>query len=68
MRRGVEISPAAAREWGDNDANRTVRSKLNSDIEALERIYQQRVPARRTSSPTTTAMRPPICSRSGSPP
>ncbi|MGY8638317.1 PAS-domain containing protein [Bradyrhizobium sp. 14AA] len=42
VRRGVEISPAAAREWGDNDANRTVRSKLNSDIEALERIYQQR--------------------------
>ncbi|MEZ2141523.1 PAS-domain containing protein [Bradyrhizobium sp. DN5] len=42
VRRGVEISPAAAREWGDNDANRTVRSKLNSDIEALEHIYQQR--------------------------
>ncbi|MDQ8731339.1 PAS-domain containing protein [Bradyrhizobium daqingense] len=42
VRRGVEISSAAAREWGDNDANRSVRSKLNSDIEALERIYQQR--------------------------
>ncbi|WP_028137245.1 PAS-domain containing protein [Bradyrhizobium japonicum] len=42
VRRGVEISPAAAREWGDNDANRTVRRKLNSDIEALERIYEQR--------------------------
>lgn len=42
VRRGVEISPAAAREWGDNDANRTVRSKLNSDIEALERIYEER--------------------------
>jgi len=42
VRRGVEISSAAAREWGDNDANRTVRSKLNSDIEALERIYHQR--------------------------
>ena len=42
VRRGVEISPAAAREWGDNDANRTVRRKLTSDIEALERIYQQR--------------------------
>ncbi|WP_245266639.1 PAS-domain containing protein [Bradyrhizobium sp. WSM1743] len=41
-RRGVEISSAAAREWGDNDANRAMRSKLNSDIEALERIYQQR--------------------------
>ncbi|MBR0987805.1 PAS-domain containing protein [Bradyrhizobium liaoningense] len=42
VRRGLEISPAAAREWGDNDANRTVRNKLNSDIEVLERIYQQR--------------------------
>lgn len=42
VRRGVEISPAAAREWGDNNANRKVRSKLNSDIEALERIYHQR--------------------------
>lgn len=41
-RRGVEIGSAAAREWGDNEANRTVRSRLNSDIEALEHIYQQR--------------------------
>lgn len=41
-RRGVEISSAAAREWGDNDVNRTVRNKLNSDIEALERIYRER--------------------------
>ncbi|MDN5005820.1 PAS-domain containing protein [Bradyrhizobium sp. GCM10027634] len=42
VRRGLEISPAAAREWGDNDANRTLRSKLNSDLEALERIYGER--------------------------
>ncbi|MBR0952823.1 PAS-domain containing protein [Bradyrhizobium canariense] len=42
VRRGLEISPAAAREWGDNDANRTLRSKLNLDLEALERIYGQR--------------------------
>lgn len=41
-RRGLEISPAAAREWGDNDANRTLRNKLNVDLEALERIYRQR--------------------------
>src|SRR5580704_19009974 len=26
VRRGVEVSPAAGREWGDNDANREVRS------------------------------------------
>ncbi|WP_271670878.1 PAS-domain containing protein [Bradyrhizobium sp. CCBAU 51627] len=42
VRRGLEISPAAAREWGDNDANRTLRKKLNSDLEALERIYGER--------------------------
>jgi PAS domain S-box-containing protein len=42
VRRGADISPAAAREWGDNDANRTLRNKLNSDLEALERIYGQR--------------------------
>jgi PAS domain S-box-containing protein len=42
VRRGVEISPAAGREWGDNDANRTLRNKLNVDLEQLERIYRQR--------------------------
>lgn len=42
VRRGLEISPAAAREWGDNDANRTLRNKLNGDLETLERIYAQR--------------------------
>jgi PAS domain S-box-containing protein len=42
VRRGLAISPAAAREWGDNDANRTLRNKLNLDLEALERIYGQR--------------------------
>lgn len=42
VRRGLEISPAAAREWGDNDANRTLRNRLNSDLETLERIYRQR--------------------------
>ena len=42
VRRGLEISPAAAREWGDSNANRTLRRKLNSDVEALERIYGER--------------------------
>ncbi len=42
VRRGVEIGPAAGREWGDNDANRSVRSALNKDLEALARLYQQR--------------------------
>ena len=42
VRRGLEISPAAARELGDNDANRTLRNKLNNDLEVLERIYRER--------------------------
>jgi methyl-accepting chemotaxis protein len=42
VRRGVEISPAAGREWGDNDANREVRSALNKDLDALSRVYAER--------------------------
>ena len=32
-RLGTEVSPAAGREWGDNDANRSVRKALNKDLE-----------------------------------
>jgi methyl-accepting chemotaxis protein len=42
VRRGVEIGAAAGREWGDNDANRTVRSALNKDLEALSKVYAER--------------------------
>src|SRR6202012_108545 len=42
VRRGVEINPAAGREWGDNDANREVRSALNKDLEALSKVYADR--------------------------
>jgi methyl-accepting chemotaxis protein len=42
VRRAVEVSPAAGREWGDNDANREVRSALNKDLEALSSIYAER--------------------------
>src|SRR3984957_7275252 len=42
VRRAVEVSPAAGREWGDNEANRTVRTALNNDLEALARIYATR--------------------------
>jgi methyl-accepting chemotaxis protein len=42
VRRANEISPAAGREWGDNDANRSVRSALNKDLEALSKVYTQR--------------------------
>src|SRR5215471_9605964 len=42
VRRANEISPAAGREWGDNDANRSVRSALNKDLEALSKVYAER--------------------------
>src|SRR6201987_158826 len=42
VRRASEISPAAGREWGDNDANRSVRSALNKDLEALSKVYAER--------------------------
>jgi methyl-accepting chemotaxis protein len=42
VRRATEINPAAGREWGDNDANRSVRSALNKDLEALSRVYSER--------------------------
>jgi len=42
VRRGIEIGPAAGREWGDNDANRSVRMALNKDLEALAGVYSER--------------------------
>jgi methyl-accepting chemotaxis protein len=42
VRRGLEIGAAAGREWGDNDANRAVRSALNKDLEALSKVYAER--------------------------
>jgi methyl-accepting chemotaxis protein len=42
VRRAVEINAAAGREWGDNDANRAVRSALNKDLEALSKVYAGR--------------------------
>jgi methyl-accepting chemotaxis protein len=42
VRRGIEVSPAAGREWGDNDANREVRIALNKDLETLSRVYAER--------------------------
>ena len=42
VRRANEISPAAGREWGDNDANRSVRSALNKDLETLSKVYVER--------------------------
>ncbi|MFZ3361664.1 MAG: methyl-accepting chemotaxis protein [Xanthobacteraceae bacterium] len=42
VRRGTEISPASGREWGDNDANRTVRTALNNDLGRLAKVYADR--------------------------
>jgi methyl-accepting chemotaxis protein len=42
VRRANEISPAAGREWGDNDASRSVRTALNKDLEALSKVYRER--------------------------
>ncbi|MFX8565910.1 hypothetical protein ABTL91_20465, partial [Acinetobacter baumannii] len=52
VRRGIEIGPAAGREWGDNDANRAVRSALNKDLEALAKVYTGR--AREIAQQTET--------------
>ena len=52
VRRGVEINAAAGREWGDNDANREVRSSLNKDLETLSKVYAER--SRRLAQQTDT--------------
>lgn len=41
IRLAREVSTAAARTFGDNDANRTVRSGLNKQLEELARAYEQ---------------------------
>jgi methyl-accepting chemotaxis protein len=38
-RLGVEVGQAAGREWGDNNANRTVRIALNEDLNRLGVLY-----------------------------
>jgi len=53
-RLGTEVSPAAARDWGDNDANRSVRKALNSDLEKLTELYEKR--ATRVYGEMTTAI------------
>src|SRR5262249_31772819 len=42
VRLGTEVSPAKGREWGDNDANRSVRTALNKDLEGLAAVYDGR--------------------------
>jgi methyl-accepting chemotaxis protein len=55
VRRAVEINPAAGREWGDNEANRSVRSALNKDLEALSKVYAER--ATRVAEDSETSRR-----------
>jgi methyl-accepting chemotaxis protein len=42
VRRAVEVSHEAGREWGDNEANRSVRISLNEDLAALAKVYAER--------------------------
>jgi PAS domain S-box-containing protein len=42
VRRALVIGPAAGRAWGDNDANRTLRRRLNADLEAFAALYRER--------------------------
>src|SRR5215212_5585411 len=42
VRRGIEIGGGAGRAWGDNDANRSVRTALNKDLETLSKVYADR--------------------------
>ena len=42
VRLGTEVAPAKGREWGDNDANRSVRTALNKDLEGLAATYDAR--------------------------
>jgi methyl-accepting chemotaxis protein len=42
VRRAVEVSHEAGREWGDNEANRSVRIALNDDLAALSKVYAER--------------------------
>jgi methyl-accepting chemotaxis protein len=42
VRLGTEVAPAKGREWGDNEANRSVRTALNKDLDKLAQIYDAR--------------------------
>ncbi|MFD2183731.1 methyl-accepting chemotaxis protein [Rhodoplanes azumiensis] len=55
VRRANEISPAAGREWGDNDANRAVRQALNKDLEEIAKVYAARADKARELEASTKA-------------
>ena len=58
-RLGIEVGQAAGREWGDNDANRTVRTALNKDLEMLGALYCQAGPRDLRRRSTTASTSPP---------
>src|SRR5262249_2065012 len=43
VRRGRDEGPAAARAFGDNDANRSVRTALNQTLSALAQAYEREI-------------------------
>jgi methyl-accepting chemotaxis protein len=43
VRLGKEESTAAARAFGDNDANRSVRTSLNNSLHTVARAYEQEI-------------------------
>ena len=43
VRLGREESTAAARNFGDNDANRNVRTALNESLQAIARAYEKEI-------------------------
>src|SRR5260370_35731808 len=42
VHRATKIGPSVGREWGDNDANRALRTQLNIDLEAFAKICDAR--------------------------
>src|SRR5260370_21731969 len=48
VRLGKEESTAAARAFGDNDANRTVRTALNNNLHTVARAYEQEIAGARS--------------------
>jgi methyl-accepting chemotaxis protein len=42
VRLGTTISPQAGNEWGNNEANRTVRTALTNDLDVLGKLFAKR--------------------------
>jgi methyl-accepting chemotaxis protein len=42
VRLGTTVSPQAGNEWGNNEANRTVRTALTNDLDVLGKLFARR--------------------------